>query len=178
MEEESDEDTENSSNFSANSRHKKKSSTVLIELPRDILNNPELVGMLDRTGTTSRKAVGVVSSILKTGKIDGKVADLSNFSISRATLDRKRASNRTVIMEQAMEEFSRNKPVRAALHWDGKLVQDTTGILRENEAILVSGAPHYLEGKLLAVSLLVDEEGQPTSTGEAQALAALRQVQN
>ena len=178
VEEESDEDTENSSNFSAKSRHKKKSSTVLIELPRDILNNPELVGMLDRTGTTSRKAVGVVSSILKTGKIDGKVADLSNFSISRATLDRKRASNRTVIMEQAMEEFSRNKPVRAALHWDGKLVQDTTGILRENEAILVSGAPHYLEGKLLAVSLLVDEEGQPTSTGEAQALAVLQQVQN
>ena len=81
-------------------------------------------------------------------------------------------------MEQAMEEFSRNKPVRAALHWDGKLVQDSTGILRENEAILVSGAPHYLEGKLLAVSLLVNEDGEPTSTGEAQALAVLQQVQN
>ena len=58
-EEESEEDTENSSNFSAKSRHKKKSSTVLIELPRDILNNPELVGMLDRTGTTSREQLGL-----------------------------------------------------------------------------------------------------------------------
>ena len=165
------------SNYTTGARHKKKSSTVLIELPRDILNSPDVVGMLDRTGTTSRNAVGVVSSILKTGKIGGKSADLSQFSLSRSSLERKRVSNRSIAMEEAMKEFSRNKPDLAALHWDGKLVKDCTGTLRENEAILVSGAPHYLEGKILAVSLLEDEEGKPTSTGDAQAQAVLAELE-
>ena len=76
-----------------------------------------------------------------------------------------------------MEEFNKNKPKLAALHWDGKLVKDVTGTLRENEAILVSGAPPYKEGKLLAVSILKDEKGD-TSTGEAQAQAVLAEVDN
>ena len=56
-------------------------------------------------------------------------------------------------------------------------MKDVTGTLRENEAILVSGAPHYKEGKLLAVSILKDEKGEPTSTGEAQAQAVLAEVE-
>ena len=96
----------------------KKSSTVLIELPKDIFNSPDVVGMLDRTGTTSRKAVGVVSTILKSGKIHGREADLSHFSLSRTTLHRKRS-------------------------------------------------PNYVEGKLLAVSVLENKDGEATSTGEA-----------
>ena len=72
-------DQEDETDFTVKSRYQKKSQTVLIELPRDILNSPEVCSMLDRTGTTSRKAVGVVSSILRTGKIDGKQADLSQF---------------------------------------------------------------------------------------------------
>ena len=171
-----DDDQEDDTDFSVKSRHQKKSETVLIELPRDILNSPEVCSMLDRTGTTSRKAVGVVSSILRTGKIDGKQADLSQFSLSRPGLERKRVHNRSVLMEQEIEEFQVKMPARAALHWDGKLIMDVTGVLQENEAILVSGAPHYLEGKILSVSKLVDEEGNPTSTGEAQAAAGLEQL--
>jgi hypothetical protein len=45
--------------FSVKNRYK-KNYKVVIELPRDILNSPEVCAMLDRTGTTSRKAVGVV----------------------------------------------------------------------------------------------------------------------
>ena len=60
---------------------------------------------------------------------------------------------------QVMEEFQRNMPERSALHWDGKLIKDATGFLQENEAILVSGAPHYLEGKILCVSKLFDKDG-------------------
>ena len=75
-----------------------------------------------------------------------------------------------------MQEFQQKKPRYAALHWDGALVKDVTGSLQENESILVSGAPYYLEGKLLSVSKLVDDNGRPTSTGEAQALAVLEQV--
>ena len=40
----------------------------------------------------------------------------------------------------------------------------------------MSGSPYYLEGKILSASKLVDEDGNPTSTGEAQALAVLVQL--
>ena len=80
-------------------KYTRKSKTVLVELPRDILNNPEVVGMLDRTGTSSRNAIGVVSTILKTGKIEGKGADLSQFNLSRSSLERKRANNRSILMD-------------------------------------------------------------------------------
>ena len=80
-------------------------------------------------------------------------------------------------MQQVMLEFQDKKPKFAALHWDGKLMKDVTGTLQEQESILVSGAPHYIEGKLLSVSKLEDEEGNPTSTGEAQAAAVMEQLE-
>ena len=141
-----DEDPEDD-DFIVKPGNKKKKDTVLLELPKDIMNSPEVCAMLDKTGTTSRKAIGVVSSILKSGKIDGKDADLSSFSLSRAGLERKRVQNRTVLMEHAIEEFKLNKPKLAALHWDGAMFKDITGILQEHESILVSGAPHYMEGR-------------------------------
>ena len=173
---ESDIDDQEDKDFTPVQGRYRKKGNVLIELPRDILNSPDVCAMLDRTGTTSRKAAGVVSSILKCGKIDGKTVDLSEFTLSRPTLERKRAHNRSVNMEMVMDEFQRNMPKRSNLHWDGKLMKDAAGILQEMEAILVSGAPHYLEGKILCVSKLVNEDGEPTSTGEAQAAAVLLQI--
>ena len=73
-----------------------------MELPRDIMNSPTVVAMLDRTGQTSRTAVGLVSTLLKTGKVDGKETDLSEFILSPSTADRKRAQGRSVLMEQAI----------------------------------------------------------------------------
>ena len=60
-----------------------------------------------------------------------------------------------------------------ALYWDGMLMKDVTGKKEGNEAILVSGAPHYLEGKILAFSL--GDEGNPTSTEETQSDDVLEQ---
>ena len=73
--------------------------------------------------------------------------------------------HRNIVATQSMQEFQENKPKHPALHWDGALVKDITGCLQENESILVSGAPHYIEGKLLSVSKLVEEDGNPTGTG-------------
>ena len=108
------------------------------------MNSPEVCAMLDRTATTSRKAVGILSSILMSGKIGDQEADLNQFTLSRSSLERKRISNRTVLMEQSMQEFQAKKPKYAALHWDGALVKDITGKLQENESILVCAAPHYI----------------------------------
>ena len=44
-------------NYVLKKKFKKKTETVLVELPRDILNSPDVVSMQDRTGTSSRKAV-------------------------------------------------------------------------------------------------------------------------
>ena len=77
-----------------------------------------------------------------------------------------------------MEQVKQKKPKLAALHWDGAMFMDITGILQEHESILVSGAPHYMEGKILSVTKLVDEDGSPTSTGEAQASAVLVQIKD
>ena len=161
----------------ASGKQFKKKNTVLIELPKDILNSPDVCSMLDRTATTSRIAVGVISSVIKAGKIAGKDADLSHFTLSRSSLERKRVNNRSLVMEQVMEEFKEKKPEHAALHWDGKLIKNVTGVLQEHESILVSGAPYFVEGKLLSVTKLEDEDGNPTSTGEAQAQAVLEEIE-
>ena len=84
MQEESDGDQENDKDYTAKIRYKKK-ETVLVELPTYILNSPEVCSMLDRINTTSRKAVGVVYAILKTGKMDGKQVYISQCKISRPT---------------------------------------------------------------------------------------------
>ena len=44
------------------------------------------------------------------------------------------------------------------------MFKDIAGILQEHESILVSGAPHYMEGKMLSATKSVDEDGDPTST--------------
>ena len=36
-----------------------------------------------------------------------------------------------------------------SLHWDGKRLQNSDGNSYEAEVILVAGAPHYVEGKIL-----------------------------
>ena len=49
-------------------------------------------------------------------------------------------------------EFKRNMPRWLAVHWDSKLMSDISNELREILAILVSGAPDYVEGKLIGMS--------------------------
>ena len=130
------------SNYNYKQRNKKKEDYVIIELPRDIMNSPEVCAMSDRTATTSRKAVGILSSILMTGKIGDQEADLNQFTLSRSSLERKRISNRTVLMEQSMQEFQEKKPKYAALHWDGALVKDILLVNCKKMSLSLSLEPH------------------------------------
>ena len=113
---------------------------------------------------------------MKTGMIDGKPVDLEAFVTSTSTIKRKRDENRGILMNMVMEEFSLNKPEHINLHWDSKLIESISGELKEYEAILASGAPEYIEGKLLSVTQLTDDEGKATSTGKAQFEAVREQV--
>ena len=78
--------------------------------------------------------------------------DLNEFVLSRKTIGRRREDNRDTISETAKQEFLDNMPARLSLHWDGKMMADLSGDLKEMEAILVCGGPEYTEGKLLGKS--------------------------
>ena len=103
--------------------------------------------------------MGFASSLLKSAG-----ADLLDFN----TLRRNRDSGRETLAKQAIEQFKVNQPEHLVLHWDSKLIDDAHGTKKERLAILVSGSPSYIEGKLLGVPSLEDENGNATSTGLSQ----------
>ena len=126
--------------------------------------------MMDRLKLTPSQSMGFFSSIIKTGTINNNQADLDEFVCSPSTIKRKRNKNRGVLFQIALDEFRENKPVHCNLHYDGKQLTSCLGEVNELEAILVSGSPSFLEGKLLSVSRL------SSSTGEAQFEAVKEQV--
>ena len=128
---------------------KKKSETVTLEIPRNFFKSPAVAAMLDRTQISSRKAVGFAASLLKTAG-----ADLAEFNLSHRTVHRQRDNSRVVLAQEALDLFKENKPDHLAVHWDSKLIDDSHGTKKERLAIFVSGAPHYIEGKLLGVPSL------------------------
>ena len=74
-------------------------------------------------------------------------------------------------------EFNSKKSDFAYLHWDEKLIDNVMGSTDERLAVLISGSPHYTEGKVLGITTLTDEEGNPTSTGESQFEAFMKLVE-
>ena len=128
-----------------------------------MFKDPKVVSSLDRNQITNRKAVGFASSLLKSAG-----ADLLDFNLSTNTLRRNRDSGREILAKQAIEQFKVNQPEHLVLHWDSKLIDDAHGTKKERLAILVSGSPSYIEGKLLGVPSLEDENGNATSTGLRQ----------
>ena len=132
--------------------------------------------MLDRLKVTNRAAMGMFSSLFKTASIDGKKASLDEFTCSTSSIYRERNKNRSVLFQLALDEFEEKKPDHLNLHWDGKQISNIIGEKEDYEAILVSGAPSFIEGKLLSVSKMKDELGNNTSTGLAQFTVISEQI--
>ena len=179
--------------FNIQENKDRRSDFITVELPRDPMASLDITSALDRTNIPNRTAMQIVSSVLKTAKKDGQQVDLNEFVLSRDTIRRRRQENRDTISKQAKQEFLDNMPARMSLHWNGKMLQDLSGELKEMEAIIVCGG-NYPEGKLLGkqnkliisqhyYKLLIqgivdlqDEDGQTTSTGFAQAEAVHKKV--
>ena len=166
--EEETKDKENDPDYEEAAKKTKRPDTVRINLPKAPFNDPFVTTTLDRLKVTTNQAMGFFGALVKTSVVDGERADLNKFVVSSSTLERQRIANREVAATLAMENFKKTKPLHSALHWDSKFLFDSLGQGWEAEAILVSGAPHWEEGKLLDVAELVDEEGGPSSTGQAQ----------
>ena len=151
---------------------KNKPNTITLEVPRNIFADPLVTAMIDKTECTNHVTIGVLASILKAAG-----ADLKNFNISKDTVLRQRNKQREVIAARVKSDFKDKKPECACLHWDGKLIDNVTGSKDERLAVLISGAPHFTEGKVIGIPRLMDEDGNPTSTGEAQFEACLELIE-
>ena len=162
--------SETDEDFNVKESKKRKTETVTVELPRNPWKNPETTAMMDRLKMTSSQAMGFFSSIVKTGTVNNNQADLNEFTCSPMTIVRSRNKNRGVLLELAMEELNENKPKHCNIHWDGKQLTSYLGEVMECEAVMVSGSPSYIEGKLLAVAKLT------SSSGESQFEAVKEQV--
>ena len=131
----------------------KRSKTVLVEFPRNLLAaSPAITSALDRNKSSNIGALETLGCTLKAGKIDGKPLNLDEFVLSKESIRRERARQREVICRVAAAEFTRKMPRLLAVHWDSKMMADLSNELREILAILVSGAPDYVEGKLIGMS--------------------------
>ena len=93
---------------------------------------------------------------------------MDDFSLSVSELNRNRDRNHNTTAENIFKEFKETKPKFACLHWDSKMVDNVMGGRDDRLAVLVTGYPHHLEGKLLGIVSMKDESGKPTSTGLAQ----------
>ena len=162
------EENEEDLDYSVVAKKSKRPDKVPLELPKAPFDDPFVAATLDRLKITSNQAMGIFGALVKTSVVDRQRADLNQFVISKRTLDRQRDANRELAAVASMNQFKSTKPQHSALHWDSKFLTDSVGEVWEAKAILVSGAPNWVEGKLLDVAELVDEEGGPSSTGQAQ----------
>ena len=158
---------------------KPKSDRITVSIPRCVFMSPDLISSLDRCKTSSYGVMRQFSSLFKTFQTeDGKPVSLSEFVLSRSTISRKRDEQRNVIADAEKVTFKKNMPLYLSLGWDSKLIQDMMNVKHEMEAMVVSGAPCYTEGKIIDVVELTDEDGRPTSTGLAQAEAVFASIQD
>ena len=173
IEEESDEDDNaNDPDFVDNSRKEKKSDKITISIPRNVFMSPALISSLDRCKTSDCGVMRTFAQLFKQCETeDGKRIRLDEFVLSRSSIRIARIEQRNVIAETEKAKFKLNMPLRLAYGWDGKMMKDMMNIKYEMQAMILSGAPGYIEGKLIDVIELTDEDGNPTSTGLAQAEA-------
>ena len=117
---------------------KTKKDTITLEIPTKIFKSPDVVSMIDRTGISSRKAVGLTAAILKSAG-----ADLTDFTLSQTQVQKQRDDARSVLAQDAFEDFQAKKPEHAVPHWDSKLIDSVHGTKAERLSVLVSGAPPF-----------------------------------
>ena len=116
--------------------------------------NRQLLSTLDRTNTSDRKGTQIVSA---TAKAMGK--DISKCTISTSTLRRVRKSMRNEMSSKIKNSFE--PPKRIVVHFDGKILSDSSGNIGDRLAVIISGnTREYRQGKLLSAKIIADGTGQ------------------
>ena len=158
---------------------KSRSDRITVSMPRCVFMSPELISALDRSKVSDYGVMRSFSSLFKTFQTeDGKPLRLTDLVLSRTSINRKRDEQRNIIADAEKVTFKKNMPLYLSMGWDSKLIQDMMNEKHEMQAMVVSGAPGYKEGKIIDVVELTDEDGRPTSTGLAQAEAVFASIQD
>ena len=178
--EDSEEDTKDEEQQEDNEKdeeyvpRQKRSSMINVQMPRNVFMSPELISSLDRCKTSDKSTMQMFSKLFKQFyTVDGKRLSLDELVLSRSSIRHNRIEQRNVIAEIEKENFLLNIPPRLSYGWDGKMIKDMENTKHEMQSMVVNGAPGYTEGKILDVIELTDEDGNPTSTGLAQAEASI-----
>ena len=141
--------------YETDSKKPRRSKTVTLELPRKILKAPGVCQMLDRTKQSTKVAVGNIASIIKAGG-----GDLNDFDLSKSTA----WTTRNATRKEEYDKFYSNfvPPKHSVVGWDGKTVKEVLGATGSVEylAVVLSGAPHLVEGKMLEVEEIPDGTGR------------------
>lgn len=113
--------------------------------------------MADRSQLSLRSSLGVVSRVIKAGG-----GDLEDFNLNISTVKRSRDKARKVEYDRFYQEFQ--PPKHSVLGWDGKIVpaKNIFGTEKNIEylAIVISGAPNLVEGKVMEVEEITSSSGQ------------------
>ena len=88
------------------------------------------------------------------------------LSLSKSTVRRNRLKNRETSAKKIIEETSQKvASMILTLHWDGKIMTDLNHEVEDRLAILISGYPHFQEGKIITVADISNGKGR-TMAGE------------
>jgi hypothetical protein len=129
----------------SSSKRKAKPSDVTITLPRTVMKSPIITNLADRHRLSNRQLAATTAALLKIGG-----ATASDVVLSESTMKRSRDLNRETEASRIKDKFKfDSKDLALTLHWDEKLMKMASGDNKEQLAILVSGFPLCVEGKLL-----------------------------
>jgi len=151
----SEDNSENDSDFDFET----KTSTPKAKLKK-VCKPAKLSSMLDRAKVSTRMGTAIIASVLS---VSGE--NISNYTLSKSTLHRHRASNRLAVTKEIKSAFS--CPSDVTIHWDGKSVKNVAGKTKTQEycAVAITSPGVYSEGKLLGAMELANSTGRSQAEG-------------
>ena len=93
-------DNENNEDYYIPIKKTRKSDTVTLEMPRDIIGAPGISNMLDRTKISNRFAVGNLATFIKAGG-----GNLNDINPSKSSICNKRNKNQNIEYEKLYNDF-------------------------------------------------------------------------
>ena len=139
------------------------------KIVENTLGSPDVSSALDRINLSDRKFTILAAAI---AKANGE--DLNTVAFSRQTIRRKRSAHRSHLDSCIRIAFQRSDKPPLTVHWDGKLMKDTTNsrsadvnINVDRVAVAVSGCE---VNKILGITKTSAGTGKAQATAVAQLL--------
>ena len=121
---------------------------VQLLLPKNPFLNPNICQTADRLNLSLGQRAAFLGAIAKEGG-----ASCSSVTLSKTSSYNASKYNRQAIAKNIKSDF--NKPDFLTIHRDGKIIEGDG----ERLAVLVAGAPNYVEGKLLGIPKIMNGTG-------------------